>query len=128
MSSKWVKALAGPVLLVMLSVSWNVAAVAQEDQQETPAETSPETFPEPEPEPTVERDIEDTDDEFRVAVIGLIGVAVVTFVLIILYWRHTGRAARRRFEATYGPEYEDDYYDYGETDDVGFYESPPGWR
>lgn len=128
MSSKWWKGLAGPVLLVLLSVSWTGAAVAQESQQETPPETAPETFPEPELQPTVERDIKDTDEEFRVAVIGLIGVAVVTFVLIILYWRHTGRAARRRFEAAYGPEYEDGYYDYEGNDEVGFYESPPGWR
>lgn len=104
-------------------------AVAQEPPPETPPETPAETFPEPEAGPTVERDIEDTGDEFRVAVIGLAGVAVVTLVLIVLYWRHTGRAARRRFEAVHGPEWDyDGYYPYDEPEEVGFYEQPPGWR
>jgi hypothetical protein len=120
-SSGWLRRLLAATLLV---VSLIVLSPGLAAAQETP----PETFPEPQVEPTVERDIQDTDDEFRVALIGLIGVAVVTFVLILLYWRHTGRAARRRFEAVYGPGHDEDYYPHEENDDVGFYEQPPGWR
>ena len=121
MSSRWVRLLVAPALLLALLGGWSGAALAQE--------SPPETFPEPEAEPTVERDIADTDDELRTAVIGLVGIAVVAFVLIILYWVHTGRAARRRFEAAYGSEYDyDGYYPYEESDEVGFYEQPPGWR
>jgi hypothetical protein len=91
-------------------------------------EPTPETFPEPEAEPTVERDVNETDDEFRLAVIGLIGIAVVTFVLILLYWSHTGRAARRRFEVEHPELYDDGYDPYQDPNDVGFYEQPPGSR
>lgn len=122
MRSRWTGRLViSAVAATLLSVLVCGAALAQE--------STPETFPEPEEQPTVERDIDDTDDELRVAVIGLIGVAIATFVLMILYWKHTGRAARRRFEVIHGPEYDDDgYYPYDETEEVGFYEQPPGWR
>ena len=121
MRSRWTgRLVVSAVVATLLSVLVCGAALAQE--------STPETFPEPEEQPTVERDIDDTDDEFRVALIGLIGVAVVTFVLIFLYWRHTGRAARRRFEAVHGLGYDEDYYPHEEAGEVGFYEQPPGWR
>jgi hypothetical protein len=116
--------LCGFLLVGLLSAVALGASVAPAIAQES----TPETFPEPTTEPTVERDIEDTDGQLKTAVIGLIAVAVVTLFLIIFYWRHTGRAARRRFEAVHGPLDDDEYYEYDDPGEYGFYEQPPGWR
>lgn len=113
------------LLLAVLTVALTCLLVAPTASGQ---ESTPETFPEPEEQPTVERDIEDTDNELRVAFIGLIAIAAAMLVLMILYWQHTGRSARRRFEETHGQMQGDYEYPHDDVDEVGFYEQPPGWR
>lgn len=77
--------------VAVVSLLHPAAPVAAQD------ESPPETFPQPTTEATSEGP-DSTAGELRAAQIGLISVAVVGLALVVVYWRHTGREARARFE------------------------------
>lgn len=89
----------GVALLVLLWVAVPRVVAAQETDPTVGEPTVVDEGQSPDEGPSRQT----SDREIRLAVGGLVAIAVVTAVSTVFYWNYTGRDARARFAAERGP-------------------------